>query len=196
MSSRPANLPAMRLFLALLLALHLASGVALAAKPKAGDTLPDLEVKDVVQPQDAAYLGLAPGAKSFKLSQIKADALLINVFSMYCPRCQADAGAMNTLFEQLKADPKAQGLKVIGIGAGNSPFEVNFFRKKYKSPIPMFQDADFALHKILSSVGTPSFFVLKPRAGGKGFDVTFFQEGASEDHEALRKTVLEAAGIK
>lgn len=191
MTRRPAFLSAF-----LLLALLLVSQAALAAKPKAGDTLPDLEVRDVVQPQDAAYLGLAPGAKSFRISQIKADALLINVFSMYCPRCQADASAMNALFEQLKADPKAQGLKFLGIGAGNSPFEVNFFRKKYKSPLPMFQDADFTLHKILGNVGTPSFFVLKPRAGGKGYDVTFFQEGASEDHEALRKAVLEAAGIR
>lgn len=191
MTHRPAYLSIL-----LLLALLLASQSALAAKPKAGDTLPDLEVKDVVQPQDAAYLGLAPGGKSFRLSQIKADALFVNVFSMYCPRCQADAGAMNELFEQLRADPKAQGLKVLGLGAGNSPFEVNFFRKKYKSPIPMFQDVDFALHKMLGSVGTPSFFVLRPRAAGKGFDVTFFQEGASEDHEALRKAVLEAAGIR
>lgn len=192
MSSRPAFLPA---FL-LLLALVLASQAAWAAKPKAGDTLPDLEIKDVVLPQDAAYLGLPAGTKSFKISQIKADALLINVFSMYCPRCQADALAMNTLFEQLSADPKAKGLKFIGIGAGNSPFEVGVFRKKYKSPIPMFQDAELTLHKIMSAVGTPSFFVLRPRAGGKGFDVTYFQEGASDDHEAQRKAILDAAGIR
>ena len=191
MIRRPALFSAL-----LLLALLLTSHAALAAKPKAGDILPDLEIKDVVQPQDAAYLGLTPGAKSFRLSQIKADALLLEVFSMYCPRCQADAQAMNELFARLKDDPKTRGLKFIGIGAGNSAFEVGVFRKKYKSPIPMFQDADFTLHKPLGAVGTPSFFVLRPRAGGKGFDVTFFQEGASEDHEALRKNVLEAAGIR
>lgn len=196
MTLRPATRFAPMLLLAVVLSLVLAGGQALAAKPKAGDILPDLEVKDLVQPQDAAYLGLAPGTKSFRLSQIKAEALLIEVFSMYCPSCQADAGAMNDLFEQLAGDARSKGLKVIGIGAGNSPFEVNFFRKKYKSPIPMYQDADFALHKVLGNVGTPSFFVLKPRTGGKGFDVTFFQEGASKDHEALRKAVLEAAGIR
>lgn len=181
---------------AALLALMLFAAPALAAKPKAGDTLPDLEIKDVVQPADAAYLGLAPGTKAFRLSQIKAEALLINVFSMYCPRCQTDAPAMNVLFERLKADPAAQKFKFLGIGAGNSPFEVNFFRKKSASPIPMFQDGNYALHKALSNVGTPSFFVLRPQAGGKGFDITYFLEGFDEDQEGFYQAILRAAGMK
>lgn len=182
--------------LAALLALMIFAAPALAAKPKAGDTLPDLEIRDAVQPADAAYLGLAPGIKSYRLSQIKAEALLINVFSMYCPRCQTDAPAMNRLFERLKADPAAKNLKFLGIGAGNSPFEVGFFRKKTQSPIPMFQDANYALHKALSNVGTPSFFVLRPQPGGKGFDITYFLEGFEEDQEAFYRDVLRAAGIK
>lgn len=188
----------MKRFLAALLVVMLSATVALAAKPKAGDTLPDMEIKDSVQAADAAYLGLAQGGKGFRLSHIKADALVVNVFSMYCPRCQADAPAMNKLFERLKASPQGARLKFLGIGAGNSPFEVGFFRKKSTSPIPMFQDADYALHKLLSNVGTPSFFVLRPLPGGaaKGFTITFFQEGFYEDEDAFFATILDAAGLK
>lgn len=184
----------MKRFAAALLALVLLATPALAAKPKAGDTLPDLEIKDVLKPADAAYLGLPAGGKSFRLSQIKAEALLINVFSMYCPRCQTDAPVLNAFFERLKASPQGQRIKFLGIGAGNSPYEVNFFRSKSASPIPMFQDADYALHKALSNVGTPSFFVLKP--AGKGFRVTFFLEGFYENEDAFLKEILDAAGIQ
>jgi Redoxin. len=188
----------MKRFLTALLVVMLFSTAAFAAKPKAGDTLPDLEIKDAVQVADGAYLGLPEGGKSFRLSQIKADALVINVFSMYCPRCQADAPAMNKLFERLKASPQGKRIKFLGIGAGNSPFEVGFYRKKSSSPIPMYQDADYALHKQLSNVGTPSFFVLRPLPGGaaKGFKLTFFQEGFYENEDAFFATILNAAGMK
>ena len=186
----------MKRFAALLLALVLCTTTAFAAKPKAGDTLPDLEIKDVVQPADAAYLGLPSAAKSFRLSQIKAEALVINVFSMYCPRCQAEAPALNRVFQRLKDSTQGAKVKFLAIGAGNSAFEVDVYRKKFACPFPLFQDSDYTQHKLLSNVGTPAFFVLRPGAGGKHFKITFFQEGAFENEDAFLTEILRAAGTK
>ncbi|MBI5518831.1 MAG: redoxin domain-containing protein [Desulfovibrio sp.] len=181
--------------LALLLMLVLALP-ALAAKPKEGDVLPDLEIKTPLKPAEQEYLGLPAGAKSWRLSQIKAETLLVEIFSMYCPRCQAEAPAVNRVFEKLMASPQGAKLKFVAIGAGNSQFEVDFFRKKYQAGMPMVQDADYKLHKAFMGVGTPSYFVLKSLPGGKGLKVLYFREGQFEDEDAFLEQVLRAAGAK
>ncbi len=165
---------------------------ALAANPKPGDILPDPEAKVELQAADAAALGLPTGAKSLRLSQIKARALLVEVYSLYCPRCQATAPKVNRLYERLAASPQAKGLVFVAVAAGDTPYEVEFFRKKFQAPMPMVPDSDYVLHKALQAVGTPSYFVLKALPKGKGLKVLFFQEGAFEDENAFFDQVLRA----
>jgi Peroxiredoxin len=171
--------------------LLLFSAAALAAGPKAGDVLPDAVVKAQLQPAEAEYLGLPARTQSFRLSQIKAEALVVEVYSMYCPRCQAEATAVNRMFARLAASPEGARIKFLAIGAGNTPFEVEFFRKKYQTQMPMLPDADYVLHKAFMSVGTPAFFVLKPVKGG--LSVLFFREGAFPDENVLYDQLLRAA---
>lgn len=185
----------MKRFAAALLVLLLFCAPALA-KPKVGDILPDLEVKAAPLAPEAAYLGLAPGSKSFLLSQIKAEALLVEIFSMYGPRCQASAKAVNEMFENLTKLPQGQKLKMLGLGAGNSAFEVDTFRKKYDLTMPVFQDGDYTLHKALGTVLTPAYMVLKPVPGGKGFKVLYFQEGTCADYQAFLDHVLRVSGVQ
>lgn len=182
-------------FAAALLALLLFCTPALA-KPKVGDILPDLEIKAAPLAHEAAYLGLNAGVKSFRLSQIKAEALLVEVFSMYCPRCQATAKSVNAVFEALTALPQGKKLKMLGLGAGNSAFEVNTFRKQYEIPLPLFQDGDYTLHKAIGNVYTPTYMVLKPAPGGKGFQVVHFQEGPFGDGQAFLEEVLRVSGVQ
>ncbi len=186
----------MNRFLTALMMLLLLSAPAFAAKPKAGDTIPDVEVKAKLKPAEYAYLGLPEGAQAFRLSQIKAEALIIHIYSMYCPRCQAEATAVNRVFEKLVASPQGQKLKFASIAAGNSPFEVEVFRKKFQSPMPLIPDQDYVLHKAFMAVGTPSYFVLKRAPGGKGFTVLFAQEGQFEDENAFYEQVLRAAALR
>jgi hypothetical protein len=186
----------MNRFTAALLALLLLCAPALAAKPKVGDILPDLLVTAAPLPAEATYLGLAPGLKSFRLSQIKAEALLVEIFSMYCPRCQASARSVNEVFKNLTALPQGQKLKMLGLGAGNSAFEVNAFRKQYEIPVPLFQDGDYVLHKAFGNAYTPTYMVLKPVPGGKGFQVLYFQEGPFADGQAFLDQILRVSGVQ
>lgn len=185
----------MKRFAAALLALLLCTP-SLAAALQVGDTLPDLEVKAAPLPAEAAYLGLPAGTKSFRLSQVKAEALLVEIFSMYCPYCQAEAKPLNRVFETLAALPQGQKLKLLGIGAGNSAYEVDVFRRKFELTLPLFQDADYALHKALGTMRTPSYLVLRPAQGGKGFQVLFIQHGRFEDGKAFLDQALQASGVK
>jgi len=81
---------------------------------------------------------------------------------MYCPICQREAKQVNRLFELIKVDKKLhQTLKMIGIGAGNSAFEADFFKTHYNIEFPLFSDPKFNIHKKVGEVGTPHFFGLK-----------------------------------
>jgi peroxiredoxin len=139
------------------------SGVTTPAK---GDHFPDIVLSVPESPADRGYLGLAE-KDAFRLSDVKADLLIIEVFSMYCPYCQREAPLVNDLFDIInkRADIRDK-VKIMGIGAGNSQFEVNVFKKQYNVPFPLVPDQSFAVHKAVGEVRTPYFFVLKKGSGG------------------------------
>lgn len=133
-----------------------------AARSFAGDDkelLPELEFK---MPEDAAhmaYLGLGGTERErFTVQDIEADVLLIELFSMYCPYCQREAPNVNELYSKMKQLPESgPKVKIIGIGASNSQFEVDHFRDTYGVEFPLFPDKDMEQYKALKGAGTPGF---------------------------------------
>ena len=56
---------------------------------------------------------------------------------MYCPFCQKEAPNVNELYRIIDQDKDLKSrIKMIGIGAGNSPFEVNTFRTPMRFLFP------------------------------------------------------------
>jgi len=142
-----------------------------------------------------AYLGLL-NDDPFFIGQIKSDIVIIEIFSMYCPVCQREAPNVNTLFNLIQnSRPLNQKIKLIGIGAGNSPFEVDFFKKKYDIEFPLFSDPDFTIHKKIGAVRTPHFFGLALQGNGE-FKVFYSQSGAVSDPEKFLKTLLKNSASK
>ena len=122
-----------------------------------GKQLPAIKLATSKDQSLRNYLGLQEKA-SFSVEEIKCEILIIEIFSMYCPHCQKDAPAINELYELIENDKKIAGrVKLIGIGAGNSAFEIDVFKKKYKIPFPLFADADFTILEEMGNVRTPYF---------------------------------------
>ena len=166
-----------------------------AGTPLVGGQLPDFTLG---VPKDAAektYLGLS-GSGAFKIPQIRAKTVIVEIFSMYCPYCQKEALNVNRVYEKIEADPALRGkIKLLGIGVGNSAFEVGVFRKRYRIPFPLFPDGDFVLHKLLGEVRTPYFIGVKIRPDGS-HQVVHSRLGAFESVEKFLDEIVKASDLK
>ena len=170
---------------------------ALAANkpPEKGEVLPVMNLPIPKNPDERNYLGLS-GSGLFKIPRIKAKAVIIEIFSMYCPYCQRDAPGVNELYRLIEnnADIKNK-IKLIGIGAGNSPYEVEVFKKTYNVPFPLFPDKDFTIHKACGEVRTPYFMVVKINEDGT-HQIVHNQLGNYPGAEPFLDLVLKASGLK
>ncbi|MDM8538860.1 TlpA disulfide reductase family protein, partial [Desulfobacterales bacterium HSG17] len=126
-----------------------------------GDILPSIKLVFPDNDQYREYLGISEG-KSFSVPQIVSDLVIIEIFSMYCPHCQREAPLVNSFYDKLANDPDLKNrIKLIGIGVGNSDYEVNFFKKKYDIKFPLFSDPDFKYYEQIGEVRTPFFIGIK-----------------------------------
>ncbi|MBW1859820.1 MAG: redoxin domain-containing protein [Deltaproteobacteria bacterium] len=181
-----------------LFALVFHPGLVLSASPpppQNGDVFPAIILTIPEDPAHKVYLGLA-GEGQFKIPQIKAEAVIIEVYSMYCPHCQREASRVNQLYETIEQSPKYKGrLKVIGIGVGNSSFEVGVFAKKYKVPFPLFPDADFSIHQRLGEVRTPYFIGVRIKKDGTN-EVFYSKLGGFRTAHEFLQSMVELSGLK
>lgn len=96
----------------------------------------------------------------------------------------------------MEADPKLKGrIKLIGIGVGNSSFEVDYYKNNYKVPFPLFPDAEFKIHKMVGEVRTPYFIGVKNEKGAAP-KVYYSKLGGSQDPEELLKMLLTGSGLR
>ncbi len=174
-------------------------GVAVADDshpPKVGSALPEIEIPLPGNPADLQYLGLGSSGKKFKAGEIKAKILIIQIYSMYCPYCQAEAPNVNRLYGLIENNPALKDkIKIIGIGAGNTPFEVGTYKRKYSVPFPLISDEDFKIYKILGEVRTPYFIAAKVDDGGKT-EVIYSRLGALDNIELFLAKLVKSAPIK
>ncbi len=176
-----------RYFSAVVLAVLLFAGTAFAEPLQVGENFPDLTLTGNQTAAQLSYLGLS-GHGPWLLKNIDADFVIIEIFSMYCPHCQAEAVHVNSLFKALKKSKSDKRIKLIGIGVGNSDFEVNFFRKKYQIEFPLFDDLEYKIHEEVGEPGTPHFYMVKLSDKKELKTVTSFA-GRMKDPQHFLKTL-------
>jgi peroxiredoxin len=165
-----------------------------AVTPAKGDLFPAISLGVPEKESAREYLGVT-GKGSFGISKIKADLVIVEIFSMYCPYCQKEAPIVNDLYRIISENPAVKDrIKIIGIGAGNTPFEVDVFRNKYDIRFPLFPDESFAVHKAVGEVRTPYFFVLKTNGDGSE-RVVYSKVGTIKDPNRFLDLIVKEAGL-
>ncbi len=161
--------------------------------PAVGEEFPAITLTVPKDSMHRNYLGVTRG-KSMTVPDIKADMIIVEVLSMYCPHCQAEAPKMNELYDRIENDAALRGrIKILGIAAGNSPYEADVFRKKYRVPFPIFADGDFSIHRALGDVRTPYFIGIRSE---KGTTRVFYSKlGAFEAVDAFLDMMIRESGL-
>ena len=114
---------------------------------------------------------------------------------MYCPFCQREAPAVNRLYNKIEGNASIRDkIKLIGIGAGNSSFEVGIFKKKYHVPFPLIPDNDFSIYNALGKVRTPYFIGVKINPEGTN-QIIYSKLGALKGEDRFLKLILKHSGL-
>ncbi len=152
-----------------------------------GNKLGDLEFPAPLTSEDASYLGV-PADKPFKLSQVGAPYVLVEVFATGCSHCFAHAPHMNELFEKLKKDPETAGkVKVIGLASGDSKDNTAAWKKQCKVPFALVADTDSKTVDKMNIMGTPTTILFDKKG-----DVLYAKPGAFPDVDGFLKDLKAA----
>jgi len=168
--------------------------LATAGAPAVGEKFPDLVLQAPMNAAHSDELGVS-GKETFRIGQTAGQVLIVEIFSMYCPFCQKEAPQVNRLYTAIQARPDTAGkVKLIGIGAGNSPMEVDLFRETYDVAFPLFPDGDLSIHKLVGEVRTPYFFAMKRLPDG-AMSVIFSKLGGIADVDKFLDGIVRDAGL-
>ena len=180
--------------MAITVAVFLSLSASAAQTPAPGEPFPALKLAVPAERAHRAYLGLSAG-DFFEVPQVKARVLIVEIMSMYCPFCQKEAPVINELYRLIEDNPRLKGtVKLIGIGAGNSPYEMKVFREKYEVPFPLIPDRDFAVHAALGEVRTPYFIGVRVE---KGVSTVFYSKaGGFDEAKPFLDEMLRLSGLQ
>lgn len=86
-------------------------------------------------------------------------------------------------------------LKMIGIGVGNTPSDVEYFKKKYEVPFPLFPDPDQSVHKALGKPKAPYFIGVKINDDGSS-QVFYSKRGGFKKADDFLALMLRLSGLQ
>jgi thiol-disulfide isomerase/thioredoxin len=164
--------------------IFLQSGGAFCADPgEIGSTLGfTLPSPDSVQTQ--TYLGL-DAMKQFKVSDIRAKFVVIEVMSGFCSACQANAPILNDIYKTIQADSALADVKVIAVAIADDKTSVETFKKQFKTLFPILLDENREIMRSKSVKATPITIVVSTEDAR----VLFSQPGVIPDADAFVKQV-------
>jgi hypothetical protein len=152
-----------------------------------GVAFPEVPLKTPSQANDKTYLGVSGGAQ-FRITDLKAEVILVEIFDVYCLPCQKQAPLYKELFGLIQSNPAARDqIKMIGIAVGNTEEEIKKFRDHFKVPYPIVSDPKLLLHEAVGGPPAPFSIIVRQEPGGKSALVADTHLGLNKDMPGLFK---------
>ena len=159
--SRRLFLKPLLLFAGLVLAGLILAACA-ATSHKTRDQVKPVVLETPTDPEMAAYLGIPPGRRYFKLTEIKAKVLVAEVFQSRCPHCKGLVPDLKRFYNLVDRNGLAGKIKFVGFGYGEKKIDIDDFGLRYAIPWPLFPDPGG--HKIKVEE-IPVTFILEMQPG-------------------------------
>lgn len=152
----------------LFLVLFLSSSIYGEVKPIGfAISFPDFPIMSPLSKEVQSYLGI-PFKKRYQVKEFHGDLFLIEYLNTYCMNCIRQAPILNEVFRMIEKDPKLKGkVKIMGFAAGNTPEEVDQYKREYRIPYPIFPDPNFDAHQAVGSPRTPFLIWVRKDKEGK-----------------------------
>lgn len=171
-----------------LLLVLLLAGTAAAQKNEIlafGDPFPEILLPAPTLPAARNYLGISD-AEFFTPSQIKADVLLVEILNVHCPHCQMQTASYNELYNLIEQNAGTRGrIKMLGIAAGNLPYEAQVFAQRFQVAFPVLADPRFEAHRAIGGSVTPFSILVRQDRPGKTGVVAGTHVGLNTRYESL-----------
>lgn len=132
-----------------------------------GDPFPGCNLVLLNSDADRAYLDLPDGRKSYALSEVPSQFMIISLYQELCDTCVKEVAVYNRLVADVAEDPFLKGrLKVIAFGVGSTKPEVHRFRKQRRAAYPMFADRNREIFDCLGQPVLPMTYLVRKNADG------------------------------
>ena len=164
--------------------IFLQSSGAFCADPGEKESLVKFTIPSPDSAQTQTYLGL-DAMKPFKVSDIKAKIVVIELMSARCPHCQANAPIMNDIYKTIQADSGLADVKVIAIAIADDKTGVETFKKQFKTPFPILLDENREITRSTGVKATPTTMVVSTEDA----KVLFTHAGVIPDADEFVKQV-------
>ncbi len=157
---------------------------------KKGDYFPEVMLKAPAASEDSSYLGTAEG-QPFKISDIKADLVVVEIGSVFCGVCQKMAKVFNKVYSLIESNPETKGrIKMIGIFIGDIPSDIKAFREGLGGLYPIIPDEKFDVHKEVGNKYTPFTVFVRQNPNRKPGIVVKTHGLPNEDYKDFYKEIV------
>ncbi|MFA5906646.1 MAG: hypothetical protein WC836_22140 [Desulfobacula sp.] len=131
-------------------------------QPEPGKKLVSLKLPSPLDPAGRKVLGLNDKMADFKIAELKAELILMEVIGVYCPQCFKQAPDFNKLYERLNKGKMKGRVTMFALAAGGTDPEIEELIKSGQYIFPVVSDVKFESHKLLGEPKTPFTIICRP----------------------------------
>ncbi|HSB06234.1 MAG TPA: hypothetical protein VLK23_13670 [Thermodesulfobacteriota bacterium] len=158
---------------------------------RSGTLFPHLTFPNRFKAEEKRYLGVGEKAV-LSLANIQADVLVIQFLNTNCVYCIKSVSSLNEIFETIEQEQNlSKRIKIIGIGAGDTPVEVATFKEQHAVLYPIIPDTEFKAYKAVKEPTVPFIVITRRDRQGKWVVATVHVGFSPESFVGELRAILE-----
>ncbi len=158
-----------------------------------GDPFPSFSEPNNLSSDECFSLGIECG-EEFSIDDLVQECIVMEFLNVYCHTCRMQVEVFNDLFHAIEKDPVLlEKACVFGIAVGNSPEEVDEFKRDFGAVYPIVADPEKKVFNLTGNTeGTPHTYILRKEE--INFVIDYHAGGVSSMDRYLSRIKLSVRG--